>query len=217
MTEPDAAWPAWATQPVEIADPDPRWSDAAAALALDLAGQLAPWLVGSVEHVGSTAVPDLPAKPVLDLMAPVRDLGEAAGAEPALVADGWVLVPAELDERPWRHLFVLPHGDRRHAHLHLVERSHPKWAATLAFRDTLRRRPELAREYASIKRAAAVTHRDDREAYTDAKSAFVEAVLAHACEGPDGREGDAAELLPICGRPGPRGRARRSDGGATPR
>jgi GrpB-like predicted nucleotidyltransferase (UPF0157 family) len=180
VTDAAASWPAWATQTIEIADPDPRWPADAAELARDLADRLAPWLVGTIEHVGSTAVPGLPAKPVLDLMAPVRDLGDAADAEPALAPSGWVLVPAELDERPWRHLFVLPDGDRRRAHLHLVEPTHPKWAATLAFRDTLRRRPELAGEYAALKRAAAGAHRHDREAYTDAKSAFVEAVLADA-------------------------------------
>jgi GrpB-like predicted nucleotidyltransferase (UPF0157 family) len=188
VTDADATWPAWATQPVEIADPDPCWPDEAAALAFDLADRLAPWLVGAIEHVGSTAVPGLPAKPVLDLMAPVRDLAEAADAEPALAAGGWALVPSELDERLWRHLFVLPDGDRRRAHLHLVEPTHPKWAATLVFRDTLRRRAELAGEYAAIKRAAAATHRHDREAYTEAKSAFVEAVLSDVSEGPDGRE-----------------------------
>jgi GrpB-like predicted nucleotidyltransferase (UPF0157 family) len=187
VTDEDAAWPAWATQPVEMAEPDPRWPSEAAALAVDLADRLAPWLAGSIEHVGSTAVPDLPAKPVLDLMAPVRDLADALEAETALAVDGWVLVPSELDERPWRHLFVLPDGDRRCAHLHLVEPSHPKWAATLRFRDTLRRQPGLAVEYAALKRAAAAAHRHDREAYTDAKSAFVTAVLAATADGSDGR------------------------------
>jgi GrpB-like predicted nucleotidyltransferase (UPF0157 family) len=187
VTGTDAPWPTWATQPVEVADPDPGWPDEATALARDLADRLAPWLAGTIEHVGSTAVPGLPAKPVLDLMAPVRDLADAAHAEPALAPAGWVLVPPELDERPWRLLFVLPDGDRRRAHLHLVDPTHPKWAATLRFRDALRQRPELADEYAAVKRAAAITHRHDREAYTEAKSAFVEAVLSDA----SGRDGPA--------------------------
>lgn len=128
-------------------------------------------------HVGSTAVPGLAAKPVVDLMAPVRSLTASEEADAVLAGCGWRLVPPDLDQRPWRRLHVLPEDDRRLAHLHLIEPDHPRWHEALAFRDRLRREPDLAAEYARLKRQAARRHGRDREVYTQAKSAFVEAVL----------------------------------------
>lgn len=171
------AWPAWATQEVEISEPDPAWEWQAAELRTDLDRRLARWLDGHLEHVGSTAVPGLAAKPVIDLMAPVHSLVDSERADDVLAEAGWHLVPPELDQRPWRRMHVLPDGDRRFAHLHLVEPTHPKWRDVLLFRDRLRLHPELAAQYMRIKRLAAQAHPDDREAYTAAKSAFVHQVI----------------------------------------
>lgn len=92
-----------------------------------LATLLAPWLVDGIEHVGSTAVPGLAAKPVVDLMASVADLDTVV--EHAHLTDhGWVYVPPELDQRPWRRFFVKPDApkQRREAHLHLIQAGHPR-------------------------------------------------------------------------------------------
>jgi GrpB-like predicted nucleotidyltransferase (UPF0157 family) len=167
-------WPAWARQRVEVVAADPAWARRAAELATDLQMRLDRWLDGAVEHVGSTAVPGLAAKPVLDLLAPLTSLAEAAAAGDVLAAAGWHLVPPELDGRPWRRLHVLADGDRRVAHLHLVASTHPHCRELVRFRDLLRAEPGLATEYARIKRRAASEHGDDREAYTRAKAAFVE-------------------------------------------
>ncbi|MDP8928353.1 MAG: GrpB family protein [Actinomycetota bacterium] len=173
----ERSWPAWATQKVSISDWDPAWEQRAGELVPDLSQRLAQWLAESVEHVGSTAVQGLAAKPVVDLMAPVRSLVDAPGADAILAEAGWQLVPPKLDQRPWRRMYVLPEDDRRLAHLHLVELNHPRWRETLFFRDRLRQDPELAREYARVKRLAARAHTKDREAYTEAKSAFVQDVV----------------------------------------
>lgn len=174
------AWPTWATAYVEVVDADPGWPAYAADLIAPLGHRCARWLDGEVEHVGSTAVPGLPAKPIVDLMAPVRSLTKAREADGVLSADGWHLVPPHLDDRPWRRFYVLPEGDQRLAHLHLVERQHPRWTEVLAFRDALRADPGLAAEYAAIKRDVAARFADDREGYTQAKSDFVERVVARA-------------------------------------
>jgi len=142
---------------------------------------LAPWLAGAVEHAGSTAVPGLAAKPVVDLMVPVSDLDVVTGQAAArLAADGWCYVPAELDRRPWRRLFVKPDvsGQRREAHLHLMQAGHPRWAEQITFRDALRRDRQLAQEYADLKRRLAQQRGHDREAYTAGKAQFVAAVLS---------------------------------------
>lgn len=141
-----------------------------------LAELLAPWLVDGVEHVGSTAVPGLAAKPVIDLMASVSDPDTVVSqAGQRLTADGWCYVPPELDHRPWRRFFVKPDapGLRRAAHLHLIQAGHARWAQQIAFRDALRDDDQLARRYAELKRRLAAQHADDREAYTDAKADFI--------------------------------------------
>lgn len=176
----DSADPAWAHEPPEICPFDPGWRDSARAECTRLAAVLGPWLVDGVEHIGSTAVPGLPAKPVVDLMASVRDpdvVAREASAE--LAADGWCAVPPELDGRPWRRFFVKPDapGLRRVAHLHVLAAGHPRWDQQLAFRDALRRDPGLAARYAGLKRRLATRHADDRESYTRAKSDFVAEVL----------------------------------------
>lgn len=180
-------WPTWAIERVEIVASDPAWPAAAARLVERLHPVLAPWLAAGIEHVGSTAVPGLAAKPVLDLLAPVTSLAAAERVAPTLAGDdawagptpgeGWSLVPPELDGRPWRRLFVLPEGDRRIAHLHLVAADDPHVHDVIDFRDALRRSVDLRDAYATLKRSAAAAHGDDRETYTAAKSAFVADVL----------------------------------------
>jgi GrpB-like predicted nucleotidyltransferase (UPF0157 family) len=146
-----------------------------------LAVLLGPWLVDGVEHVGSTAVPGIAAKPIIDLMASVRDLDVVVSqAGEPLAADGWCYVPPELDSGgSWRRFFVKPDksGQHRYAHLHLIAAGHPRWADQIAFRDALRRDDELAGRYADLKRRLAAEHADDREAYTDAKGEFVRDAL----------------------------------------
>jgi GrpB-like predicted nucleotidyltransferase (UPF0157 family) len=160
---------------------DPGWAATAAAERDRLVGVLAPFLVDGVEHVGSTAVPGLAAKPIIDLMASVRDPAAVVDqALPALTGEGWCYVPPELDGRPYRRFFVKPDpsGQRRFAHLHLIRTGHPRWTQQLAFRDALRRDDGLAKRYEDLKRRLADRHGDDREAYTEAKGQFVADVLA---------------------------------------
>lgn len=168
--------PPWAYERLEVHPHDPRMIEQAEIERARLAELLQPWLVSGVEHVGSTSVPGLAAKPIIDLMAQVRDLDavvDEAGEQ--LEADGWHYVPAHLDGRPWRRFFVKtdPSGQRRYAHLHLIEEGHPRWAQQLEFRDALRRDDELADTYANLKRRLTAEHPHDREAYSEAKAAFI--------------------------------------------
>jgi GrpB-like predicted nucleotidyltransferase (UPF0157 family) len=169
-------WPAWATAPVVLAEPDPGWAARGRAMAGRLDELLAPWRTTPTEHVGSTAVPGLPAKPVLDLQVAVPGFAVTADVLLALAPDGWHPVPPELDRRPWRRFFVLPDGDRRVAHLHLLLADGDRWRDQLVFRDALRADPRLAADYATTKCALAAAHPDDREAYTAGKGEFVRRV-----------------------------------------
>jgi GrpB-like predicted nucleotidyltransferase (UPF0157 family) len=172
--------PPWAYARPEVRAHDPRLIELASIEKARLAVVLTPWLADGVEHVGSTAVPGLAAKPIIDLMASVRDPDAVVDqAGEALWADGWRYVPPELDNRPWRRFFVKPDpsGQHRYAHLHVIAAGHPRWADQLAFRDALRRDDELARRYGDLKRRLAAEHADDREAYTEGKGEFVRDAL----------------------------------------
>ena len=174
------AAPAWAYERAEVCPYDPQWADRARTECERLTDLLAPWLTRGVEHVGSTAVPGLAAKPIIDLMAPVSDLDVVAAQAPGrLVADGWCYVPPELDRRPWRRFFVKPDasGQRRTAHLHLMQAGHPRWTEQIKFRDALRRDGQLAQRYADLKLRLAQQQGHDREAYTAGKAQFVATVL----------------------------------------
>lgn len=173
--------PAWAYEHAAVLPHDPRWTVRARAECAQLTDLLAPWLVDGVEHVGSTAVPGLAAKPIVDLMASVTDLDTVVDqASERLAADGWCDVPPELDRRSWRRFFVKPDssGQRREVHLHLIEAGHPRWTEQLRFRDALRRDGRLAQKYEDLKRKLAEQHGHDREAYTDGKAEFVADVLS---------------------------------------
>ena len=148
---------------------------------LDIA--LGPWLAAPVAHVGSTAVPGLAAKPILDVQAAVLDLDCAEPIARALAPAGWHLVPAELDARPYRRFLVLVVDDHRAAHLHLLLDGSARWREQLAFRDALRADLALVRRYAQLKQALAADHADDREAYTAGKAEFVRDVLQRSSTG----------------------------------
>jgi GrpB-like predicted nucleotidyltransferase (UPF0157 family) len=137
--------------------------------------------VVAIEHIGSTAVPGLPAKPIIDLLVGVENLAEArADCLKELQARGYTYMaeyetwlPGEMLFRrgmpgPWTH------------HAHVVEASGSMWCDYLLLRDYLRSDEEVARAYANVKRALALVFEDDIAGYRTAKRPFVEGVIAKA-------------------------------------
>jgi len=166
---------------IELAPPDPEWprrfEDEAARLREIIPADM---LVG-LEHIGSTAVPGMPAKPVIDIMAAVTDLSAARErlVEP-LEAAGyafWADNPAS--DRLFFVKGLPPSAPKRTHHLHLMELGETT-NRHLAFRDYLRVHADEARRYAQLKTELADRFRDDREGYTEAKTAYIEDVLAKA-------------------------------------
>jgi len=113
-------WPAWATEQVQVEAHQDGWHRRGERLCRQLDVELARWLVSPVEHVGSTAVPGLAAKPIIDVQAAVLDLDCADAVANVLAPNGWHAVPVHLDARPWRRLLVHVVDERRAAHLHLL-------------------------------------------------------------------------------------------------
>lgn len=176
VSEP-SSWPPWATEPVHVGAADDNWPARGEQLRREIEALLAPWLTRRVEHIGSTAVPGLPAKPIIDLQAAVADLAVAIPVAEALAPYSWHFVDPDLDQRPWRRFFVKVSAGRRVAHLHVMSPDSPRWEQQLAFREALRSDPSLVAAYATLKRDLACRHAGDREAYTAAKSGFIHAAL----------------------------------------
>ncbi len=153
----DTAWPA-------------RFEEERAALA-ELLGDV---VTGGIHHIGSTAVPGLAAKPIIDIQVGVADLEIARSCIEPLAALDYLYAPYRADEIAW---FCKPSPERRTHHLHLVPVTSPRFGAVLEFRDLLRSDPEVAREYEAMKRQLAATFERDREAYTEAKQPFIESAL----------------------------------------
>ena len=164
-------------EPISLVPYDPtcpgRFEDERARLAR----ALSPWLAGPIEHIGSTAVPALTAKPVIDIMAGVRDLPSSLEARDALALLDYVYFPYRADVMHW---FCKPSPARRTHHLHLVPVESALWDERVVFRDYLRSSPAAAAEYAALKAALAAEHPFDREAYTEAKGGFVRSILDRA-------------------------------------
>ena len=140
-----------------------------------LEAALSRWLTGHVEHVGSTAVPNLIAKPVIDMMAPVCSLEDSRAAIHAVTAIGYVYYPYKPEVMHW---FCKPSPAYRTHHLHLVPYGSELWCDRLLFRDTLRNSKSIATEYTALKARLATEFALDREAYTSAKGAFISRVLS---------------------------------------
>jgi GrpB-like predicted nucleotidyltransferase (UPF0157 family) len=140
---------------------------------------LQPWLRGRIQHVGSTAVPDLPAKPVIDIAAPVKSPGDARRAIPALQEAGWLYWPSDPNGS-WRLWFLRPSPEVRTHHLYVISQDDPHLHELTACRDRLRA-DQVARErYAELKSSLAQKHRLDRDAYTAAKTLFIAELLEQA-------------------------------------
>jgi GrpB-like predicted nucleotidyltransferase (UPF0157 family) len=130
-----------------------------------------------IEHIGSTAIPDLGAKPIIDVLLGAAAMAIIDRAIPALEAGGYRYVPEFERSAPNRRYFVKTHGQPGHFHLHAVVAGTTFWNEHIAFRDALRADPLLAEKYWTLKRRLASRHRHDREAYTEAKSTFIRSVL----------------------------------------
>ena len=171
-----------ADQEVYLVDYDSAWHERFVLQRGALAQLLQPWLAAAPEHVGSTAVPGLRAKPVVDIAAPVVSLASAEAAIPALQADGWLFWP-EDPNRSYRLWFLRPTPAARTHHLYLMQHDSAELRRLVLFRDALRDDAVLRHAYTSLKDRLADQHRTDRDAYTDAKSAFVQSVLEAAGAG----------------------------------
>jgi GrpB-like predicted nucleotidyltransferase (UPF0157 family) len=140
-----------------------------------LRGALGPTAM-RVDHVGSTSVPGLPAKPVVDIQVSVPALEDEPAYVPAIEALGMEL--RSRDE--WHRFFRPPPGRPRDAHIHVTTTGSTWEREHLLFRDYLRAHPDAREDYAQVKADAARTWRGDRAAYTETKSEVIADIVERA-------------------------------------
>jgi GrpB-like predicted nucleotidyltransferase (UPF0157 family) len=161
---------------VQIVEHHPGWAALAATACRDIQ-RVAGDLIADLQHVGSTAVPDLPAKPILDIAAGVQTPEAISELIKRLPDIGYIYRGDGGTEGG--HLFVQESSpDVRTIHLHVVACHDTQWRNYLLFRDLLRRDVAIRQQYAALKQELGHRFRDDRKSYTDAKHDFIRGVLA---------------------------------------
>lgn len=165
-----------AQEPVELSPYSPLWPAVFDVERERLAGFFAGEAV-AIEHIGSTAVPGLGAKPIIDIMLGVASLAAVESRIALLEADGYRYVKEFEVAFPDRRYFDKREGNPGRFHLHAVLKDSPFWARHLAFRDALRADPALAERYWRVKQRSAARFPSDRAAYTEGKTDFIRGVL----------------------------------------
>jgi GrpB-like predicted nucleotidyltransferase (UPF0157 family) len=160
--------------PLDFADYDPAWPERARQATAELTAAL-PGLFSTIEHVGSTSVPGLAAKPIIDLMAATDDLAGVVARDGDLRLLGYEFYDAGMPGR----LFYRRGGSARTHHLHVVEASTLPTRNELLLRDYLRGHPDDVARYGALKRRLAALHysRDD---YTRAKTELIQELTDRA-------------------------------------
>jgi GrpB-like predicted nucleotidyltransferase (UPF0157 family) len=181
---------------VAIVDYDPTWPEQFEQLAAGLRRQLGDAAI-AIDHIGSTAVPGLAAKDVIDLQVTVASLAEADRLAPAIEQAGYVATPYRLDHRPagdesgsevWeKRLWQSPPGARRRVNVHVRVAGWPNQRYALVFRDYLRAHPRAAAAYAQLKHGLAERHGDDLAAYTELKDSACDLIVVAAEDRATGR------------------------------
>jgi GrpB-like predicted nucleotidyltransferase (UPF0157 family) len=159
---------------VELRRYDPAWPQLFELERAELLAEVPELL--EVEHIGSTSVAGIEAKPLIDMQASLRSLSDWQSVLPRLVERGYTFVV----ERVYERRVFLPKGpeESRTHYLSLIEADSEEWRVRLRFRDALRADPTLRLEYQELKRRLTREHPLERVAYTDAKSAFVAQLIA---------------------------------------
>jgi GrpB-like predicted nucleotidyltransferase (UPF0157 family) len=157
---------------VTVADYDPAWPEIFRRERALLEAALGDG-AGIVEHIGSTSVPGLAAKPIIDIMIGLHDFSQADRHVPRIEALGYEYVPQYEEVMPDRRYFKKKIGATATHHVHMVERGGAFWTRHLLFRDHLRANPDAAAEYAALKKRLAEIDWADKSGYLNGKTDFV--------------------------------------------
>ena len=163
---------------IQLMAHDSTWSEKAAAEG-KIIRDILPHSPLIIEHIGSTAIPGIQAKPIVDLMIGVSNLKDAEEFVSPLESIGYSF----WRDNPEKNRFYFVKGLRqfggtgRTHHIHIVERTSKFWQDHISFRNYLRANSDAAGDYQKLKSGLANKFREDREAYTDGKTEFIQRIL----------------------------------------
>ena len=182
------------TRLIAVVDSDPTWGTAFEREAAALARVFGEMLL-AVHHIGSTSVPALPAKPIIDLLVVLRETETIARFDAAMEALGYRIrgecLDAEIPGTPGRFYFSKDKQGVRTHQVHACAAGHPEIADKLAFRDYLRAHPAQAARYGALKRRLALEYSHDNIGYMRGKDQFIKSLLQDARHWRRTSEGDA--------------------------
>ena len=137
--------------------------------------------IASIEHIGSTSIPGLPAKPIVDMMVGLKDFSSADECVKGMISLGFKYIQTYEDEMPFRRFFTLKQPDAgKSFNIHMVEVDTPWWSRHLLFRNFLRAREDKRLEYLTLKQDLASRDWGDTNGYAGAKTPWIRAAEAEA-------------------------------------
>ncbi len=160
-----------------LIDSDPAWAEQFEIERNLIESVVGEFICGSIEHVGSTSVTGLMAKPVIDIMVGVKTLDASKPAIEILQKLGYCYAPYKTEVMHW---FCKPSPEFRTHHLHLVPYQSNLWQDRIKFRDILRTDKGIAEKYEALKLSLAEKYKADRDEYTKAKWPFIKNVLSQS-------------------------------------
>jgi GrpB-like predicted nucleotidyltransferase (UPF0157 family) len=131
-----------------------------------------------IQHTGSTAIPGMAAKPIIDIAVAIDSLSNIEKIIQFLQEVGYHYRGEQGISG--RHLFAKGDEENRTHYLHIMEKNHPEWKNHILFRDYLKSNPKVAKEYERIKRELAKKYESDRGKYTEGKSKFIQKIIENA-------------------------------------
>ncbi len=161
---------------VELVEHQEEWKDAARNCIEMLSSVLGGAAV-AIQHVGSTAIPDIHAKPIIDIAVGVHSFDEVMEYRDELASLGIIF---HGEDNPGQLLFVIGDGEIRTHHIHIVPYNGEAWCNYLIFRDYLCSNPGKAKAYDELKMQLAAMYADNRKAYTASKTSFIKDTIAEA-------------------------------------
>ena len=168
-------------EPIIVLDYDPNWVNKYEKEKKEIL-QVIGEFVAAIEHVGSTAIDGLAAKPIIDILIGLNSLDDAKECIPKLENINYEYVPEVEITLPNRRYFRKPPEGtgNRQFHVHMVEINCEFWKRQLLFRDYLRENPETLKEYEKMKKLLAEKYKNNRGNYTMGKEGFILLILEKA-------------------------------------
>ncbi|MBO4459737.1 MAG: GrpB family protein [Clostridiales bacterium] len=161
---------------VEVVDHDPEWEEEAK-LTIGKLDKILQGMAVDIQHVGSTAIKSICAKPIIDIAVGVRDLDKILEYNDALLAEGFIFRGEDI---PGQYLYVLGDEDSRTHHIHVVKYDSTEWNNYINMRDYLNTHEEDAMRYSQLKESLALQYPSDRVKYTEMKSCLISEILNKA-------------------------------------